>query len=267
MSDLGNFIWYELLTNDATAAKAYYDAVVGWNVDAAGQTMPDGGTYRMINRTDGKPAGGLMELTDAMREGGARPGWLTYIQTPDVDASASAIVEHGGAIHMDAMDMPGVGRMAMVADPQGAMFYLMAPEPPEGDPDAVSDVFSPDKAQHVRWNELVTDDPAAAIALYAELFGWRQEGAMPMGELGEYQFLHHGDLAFGAVMPRPEGVPVSHWSFYVGVDDIDRAAAAVRANGGKLLGEIMEIPGGEFSVHTMDPQGATVGYVGPRKGH
>jgi predicted enzyme related to lactoylglutathione lyase len=56
------------------------------------------------------------------------------------------------------------------------------------------------------------------------------------------------------------------WSFYIGVDDIDRAAQAVTAGGGTLNGPIMEIPGGEFSVHASDPQGATFGLVGPRKG-
>ncbi len=265
MSDLGNFIWYELLTTDAAAAKAYYDSVVGWNIDPEGSEVPGGGRYHMIGRSDAKPAGGMMELTGEMQAGGARPGWLAYIQTPDVDLSVQQLTEKGGTVHMEAMDMPGIGRMAMVADPQGAAFYLMTPEPPEGDPDAASDVFSPDKAQHIRWNELITDDPEAAIALYAELFGWHQDGGMPMGEMGEYQFLHHGDVNFGAVMPRPPEMPVSAWNFYIGVDDIDRAAKAVTGGGGKLLGEIMQIPGGEYSVHTVDPQGATVGYVGPRK--
>lgn len=266
MSDLGNFVWYELMTTDVAAAKVYYDAVVGLDIDAE-NTMPDGadGDYRMIKRADGGYAGGVLVLDDTMVEEGARPGWLMYVQTPDVDTTTAQVKDAGGAVHLEPHAMPGVGRMAMLADPQGAVFYVMTPEPPADCPDATSDVFSVDRPQHIRWHELITDDPAAAIPLYAQWFGWRQEGGMPMGDMGEYQFLHHGDLTFGAVMPRQPEMPANIWSFYIGVDDIDRAAKAVTDHGGQLLDEIMEIPGGEFSVHTMDPQGAAVGYVGPRK--
>ena len=60
-------------------------------------------------------------------------------------------------------------------------------------------------------------------------------------------------------------MPVSLWSFYIGVDDIDRAAKAIADNGGKILNGPMEIPGGEFALNGMDPQGASFGLVGPRK--
>jgi predicted enzyme related to lactoylglutathione lyase len=60
-------------------------------------------------------------------------------------------------------------------------------------------------------------------------------------------------------------MPVSIWTYYIGVDDIDRAVAAINDNGGKVLNGPMEIPGGEFAVFCMDPQGASFGLVGPRK--
>ena len=88
---------------------------------------------------------------------------------------------------------------------------------------------------------------------------------MDMGELGKYQFLYQDDVMIGAVMPRMKQMPVSMWSFYIGVDDIDRAAEAVRANGGQVLQGPMEIPGGEYSLNGMDPQGASFALVGPRK--
>jgi predicted enzyme related to lactoylglutathione lyase len=56
------------------------------------------------------------------------------------------------------------------------------------------------------------------------------------------------------------------WNFYIGVDDIDRAHAAVTANGGTIMAEPMQVPGGEFVVNGVDPQGAAFGLVGPRKG-
>ena len=263
--DRGAFIWYELMTDDVAAARDFYRAVVGWEIEVEGQPVPTGTTYRMIGRSDGGQAGGVLEITADMRAGGAETVWLGYIHHPDVDAAVEQVRQAGGAVHMPAMDMPGVGRMAMVADAQGAVFYIMRPIPPADDPAAKSDVFDYEKAQHMRWNELQTSDPKAAISLYTDLFGWRQEGAMPMGDLGDYSFVQHGDGMIGAIMPLMPDMDRSSWQFYAGVDDIDRAARAVSDGGGTLDGEIQQIPGGEYSVHCIDPQGAAFGLVGPRK--
>jgi predicted enzyme related to lactoylglutathione lyase len=265
MAQHGAFIWYELMTTDVAGAKAFYGEVVGWTIAGEGMTMPDGSEYRMIHRSDGGFAGGVLTISPEMAAHGTRPTWMGYIHHPDVDGAAKAITEAGGTVHMPPMDMEGVGRMAMVSDPQGAMLYVLNPTAPAGQPNATSDVFAYDKPQHMRWNELQTTDQDAAVALYTDLFGWRQEGAMPMGPLGDYKFFYHGEGMIGAVMPKMPDVPQSAWTFYVGVDDIDRAAKAVTAAGGRHLGPIEQIPGGEFSLHVMDPQGAPIGLVGPRK--
>jgi len=116
----------------------------------------------------------------------------------------------------------------------------------------------------VRWNELWTPDPEAAIALYTRLFGWTQEGEMDMGPMGKYRFIQHDGAGIGAVgMAQPDG-PGPRWTCFFGVDDIDRAVAAVRAAGGTLDGDPQEIPGGEYTVYCKDPQGAAFGLVGPR---
>jgi uncharacterized protein len=206
----------------------------------------------------------VLALGADMLAGGARPGWMGYIDVADVDATVAAIKADGGAVHMPATDLP-VGRIAMVSDPQGAVFYIMKPIPPAGKEAQESDAFSVTEAQHVRWNELATSDPDAAIAFYKKHFGWGQEGAMPMGELGDYRFIQRGEVGLGAVMPLMEGYPAPVWSFYIGVDDIDRAHAAVRANGGTVTNEPMEIPGGEYAMNGIDPEGAAFGLVGPRK--
>ena len=258
----GSFVWYELMTSDADAAKAFYDSVVGWSIEPS-SSFPNG--YRMIGRYDGKNAGGVLPLTDEMKDHGARPVWLGYIGVDDVDAAVAAIEADGGKAMMPAFDIPDVGRVAMVTDPQGAPFYLMTPTPPAGQPDAKSDVFSVDKAQHVRWNELSTSDQGAAIPFYTRHFGWVQEGEMDMGEYGTYAFIQDDGVMIGAIMPKLPDMPVSLWTYYVGVDDIDRAASAVTAGGGKILNGPMEIPGGEYALNGMDPQGASFGLVGPRK--
>ena len=263
MTEPYNFIWYELMTTDPQGAAAFYGAVVGWTIASERDPAAGDMDYRMIGRSDGGQAGGVLALNDDMLAGGARPIWLGYLHTPDVDAAVAAIVADGGAVQMPAMDI-AVGRIAMVTDPQGAPFYIMDPVPPPGMEGMESDVFSVTEAQHVRWNELSTTDPDAAIAFYKKHFGWGQEGEMDMGDIGAYRFIQRGDIGLGAVMPMMPGMPTPMWSYYVGVDDIDRAHAAITANGGTIITEPMEIPGGEFAINAVDPQGASVGFVGPR---
>ena len=258
----GSFIWYELVTPDPAESRRFYDAVVGWRI--AEQPVAPDVEYRMIQRSDGGTAGGVMTLSEAMRTGGARPAWLGYLHAPDVDRAVAAMQADGAKVMMPPWDQPGVGRLAMVADPGGAPFYLMDPIPPEGQPDASSDVFSVEKPQHVRWNELSTNDPAGAVKFYTRHFGWVQEGEMDMGAMGTYQFILHDGVMIGAIMPLMPDMSASVWTFYFGVDDIDRAAAAVTAGGGQVLNGPQQIPGGEYSVNALDPHGAGFGLVGPR---
>src|SRR5437899_2129174 len=125
----GDFIWYELMTPDPEGSKAFYDAVVGWNF---GEPADEYQGYRMINAPGGGFAGGVLPLTEEMQQHGARPIWLGYVYVADVDQSVRAIEQAGGKSLMPANDIPNVGRIAMVADPDGAPFYVMKPIPPEG---------------------------------------------------------------------------------------------------------------------------------------
>ena len=258
----GHLIWYELMTPDAQASKRFYDAVVGWQI---GEPVEEFQGYRMIGRSDGGFAGGVLPLTDEMRQHGARPTWLGYIGVDDTDAAVASIEQAGGKVLLPALDLPNVGRIAMVSDPQGAPFYVMKPIPPANDPNGQSDVFSVDQPQRVRWNELATTDPDGAIAFYRDQFGWSQEGEMDMGEMGKYRFIQSHGTNIGAVMPKPPQLPVTKWTYYIGVDDINRAADAVKSGGGQVVNGPMEIPGGEYAANAIDPQGASFGLVGPRK--
>jgi uncharacterized protein len=260
----GDFIWYELLTKDADAAGDFYGKVIGWTSTPSGQPGMD---YRFFSSGDGSDpkdgVGGYMAITPEMEAGGAQPCWLGYIAVDDVDASVAAITASGGTLHMPAMDLEGVGRMAMVADPQGVPFYVM-----KGASDETSHSFAAlaPKVGHCAWNELATSDPEAAKAFYGALFGWTKQGDMDMGPIGKYEFLMaSGDrFGIGAVMPKLPEMPVSMWQFYFRVPDIDAAVATIKVNGGTPLMEPVEIPGGEYSVSAADPQGAVFGLVGPR---
>ena len=254
----GSHIWYELMTPDPDGATAFYGAVVpGWTV---GQPIGGDQDYRIIGRSDGGSAGGVLALTEDMRQHGARPVWLGYIGADDVDATARQVEAKGGKLLMPAFDIPQ-GRIAMVTDPQGNPFYIMKPIPPAGQEDRQSDVFSPDQPQRVSWNELSTADPVAARTFYGELFGWTSDDFMPMGEYGEYRFFDHGSLRLGAVSGMmPDGHP--GWRYYIRVASISKAVEAVKAGGGTITLEPMEVPGGDMIVIGNDPQGAEFALVG-----
>ncbi len=250
----GDFIWYELLTNDADAAARFYGAVIGWQARAAEGS--DRG-YRIFGLA-GADVAGMMPIPAGA--GGMRPGWLGYIAVRDVDAAAAAVVEAGGAQHMPPTDIPGVGRFALLADPQGVPFYVM-----RGAMEGTSTSFSQTRRGHCHWNELTTSDPGAALAFYTAQFGWEKGDAMPMGEMGDYQFINIGEQMIGAMMGQPPGSPPPNWTFYFGVDDIDRAAQTVTAKGGTILHGPSEVPGGDHIIIVNDPQGAMVGFVGPKR--
>ena len=252
----GDFIWYELLTNDPDAAARFYGAVIGWQTRAAEGS--DRG-YRIFG-IRGVDVGGLMPLPEGAERAGMRPIWLGYVAVDDVDRTAAEIVRAGGTQHMPPADIPGVGRFAMLADPQGVTFYVM-----RGAVDGTSTAFDQSRFGHCNWNELSTSDPAAALAFYKDRFGWEKGDAMPMGEMGDYQFITHHGQTIGAVMKRTPDGPPPAWTFYFGTEDIDAAAKAVSGNGGTIHYGPAEVPGGVFIIVASDPQGALFGLVGPRK--
>ena len=254
----GDFIWYELMTPDPEGAKDFYDAVVGWTI---GEGVAEYNGYRMIGRGDGGSAGGVLPLTDDMQQHGAHPTWLGYIHVPDTDRAVSAIEGAGGKTLMPATDIPNVGRIAMVADPQGAPFYVMKPIPPAGDPNAKSDVFSPSERQRVGWNELNTSDPVAARSFYADQFGWETGEFMDMGAMGEYRFIDHHGARLGALCGvMPGGQP--KWRFYFRVPSIAKAKDVIDARGGTIHMGPHQVPTGDYIIIGSDPQGAEFALVG-----
>jgi uncharacterized protein len=252
----GDFIWYELLTNDADAAARFYGAVIGWQ----SRSMENSDRGYRIFGINGVDVGGLMPFPAGAESAGMRPMWLGYVAVENVDAATADIVRDGGTQHMPPADIPGVGRFAMLSDPQGVMFYVM-----RGAMDGTSTAFDQSKFGHCNWNELSTSDPEAALAFYRARFGWEKGDAMPMGEMGDYQFIDHGGRTIGAVMKRTPDGPPPLWTFYFGVEDIDAAAQAVSGNGGTIHYGPAEVPGGVFIIVASDPQGALFGCVGPRK--
>ncbi|MEZ5727167.1 MAG: VOC family protein [Burkholderiaceae bacterium] len=260
----GGFIWYELMTSDANAAARFYGAVVGWRIPDRPDPQAGPMDYRQIGRDDAGSAGGVLQLTSQMQSNGARPAWVAYLHVPAVEPAVQAITADGGQLLMPKTTLP-VGDIAMVADPMGAPFYVMTPVPPPDKPDMASDVFSADRPQHVRWNELSSPDPARAQAFYATHFGFRFDESMPMGpEYGDYHFIDHGGLRVGGMMKQPDSAGPGGWTFYFGVRSATAARRAIEAAGGTVEMDLHQVPGGDWVAIAADPQGARFGIVGPR---
>lgn len=252
----GAITWHELMTTDPQSAMAFYGTVFGWRFDA-GEVA--GRRYSVILAGE-VPIGGMLGLDVGMRAGGAAPVWVPYVAVEALGSAGESLRGLGGRMTMEGMAIPGMGPFALAADPEGVPFYMMAYESaPPG-----RAALCPPAPGQCAWNELTARAPDRAIAFYTGLFGWRQEGELPMGDLGSYRFLHHDDRMIGAVMPAGDPGKPAGWTFYFTVPDIDAGAEAVRAGGGTVLHDPVEIPGGDFSVTAADPQGAVFGLVGPR---
>ncbi len=246
---LGRFVWYELLTSDPKAATGFYPKLTGW-----GTTQWEGMEKPYTMWTNGEtPVGGIMALPEEAKKAGAPPHWLAYVSTPSVDDTVAKATKHGGKKIHGPMDIPTVGRIAILADPQGAVFAVYTPDgetPGHGGPPAKGE-FS--------WHELMTTDYEAGFTFYEALFGWEKTEAMDMGEAGIYQMYGQkgSGMPLGGMFNRPKEVQAPpHWLFYVKVDDVDKRAEEVKKLGGTILNGPMEVPGGDRVVQCMDPQGA-----------
>ncbi len=119
----GTIHWTELNTHDVEAAKAYYTKVCGWTIES----MPmDDGDYHVAKKGDQMVAG-IFDLSHMPEMKEMQSHWLTYIAVDDVDASVEETKALGGQIYRAPWDVPGVGRIAIVADPLGGAFGMMTP--------------------------------------------------------------------------------------------------------------------------------------------
>src|SRR5262249_59286047 len=126
--------------------------VMGWNA----QTFEGGGQPYKILSMKGKGVGGLMPLPEGMSE----PFWLGYVGIPDIDASVARLKKAGGSVHR-AFDIPNVGRIALVTDPQGVGFAMI-----QGASDQPSEAFDQNAPGHGNWHELHTADWKGAVTFY-----------------------------------------------------------------------------------------------------
>ena len=243
---LGRPVWYELMTTDPAAAETFYTKVVGWTAaPMEGAPSP----YTIFKRGGDVGVGGLLKTPEGMN---MPPFWSMYVAVPRFEDAVAHIKSLGGSELSPIVDVPTVGRLQMLKDPQGAAFYIIQPasseERPETDP----------KLGEGSWHELMTTDAPAAMQFYSEVFGWQPSETMDMGEMGKYQMFNRPHGMIGGMMNKsPEMAEVPpFWAIYFLVDDINAAVERVKAGGGQILNGPMEVPGGDQIVNAMDPQGA-----------
>ncbi|GEP05916.1 VOC family protein [Methylobacterium oxalidis] len=240
------FVWYQLMTTDPEAAETFYRAVVGWEA----QPWEGGNAPYTLLSVAGRPVADIAPLADEVKAQGGHPGWSGFIGVPDVDAAAEQATAAGGSVRKGPEDIPGVGRYAVVGDPQGAFFILFRPNGP-----AMPEVPATAPG-HIGWHELFATDWQAAFDFYAGLFGWTKDLAVDLGGMGTYQTFAANGRSIGGMMNRPPNMPVSAWGYYFTVPGIDAAAARVAEGGGRVLMGPHQVPGGSWIAQCVDPQGA-----------
>lgn len=244
------FIWYELVTNDIDEAVKFYGKVVGWDFKDSG--MP-GMKYVLFGK-EGRDVGGIMSWAQAGASG-MDPQWMGHIHTAKLDDEVAAVVADGGQVVKPVTDIPGVGRFAVVLDPQGVKYLLFEPGSRDVPPRLGQMALG-----NVGWHELLTGDMEKAFHFYSKHYGWTKDYVHDMGPMGLYQtFKTDQPLYSGGMMSIekpgvPEGIP-RHWKFYFTVEHVDAAVKVIEDAGGKIMMPPMNVPGGSRVMQAMDPQG------------
>ena len=252
--DHGRFVWFELLTKDTERAASFYTKTLPWRIEP--MTMQDGSQYTLIKAGD-TALGGIVSPA-----GDAPNAWVSYVSVADVDSTAERIKAAGGAAHMDAFEMPGVGRMQPVGDPLGAAFCLFKGETGDSSP--------AEGPGSVSWNELWTPDPQASLSFYKEVFAYTHE-ELPMPN-GTYCVLKQGDAVRAGLVEAPNLVQApnkdvpSLWLQYITVDDCDETLDRAKENGASIVAAPADAGGvGRFGI-LRDPMGGMLGVIKPSSG-
>jgi predicted enzyme related to lactoylglutathione lyase len=248
----GTPCWIDLGTPDQDAAGEFYGGLFGWELHEDENAEQTGG-YRTA-QLDGKNVGGVMKL---MQEG-QPPAWMTYIATEDADETAERARNAGGAVHVEPMSVLDYGRMAVLADPTGAVFGVW-----QAGKNVGAEVVN--EAGAFNWSEINTRDPEAAKAFYADVFGWQFEDK-EFGGAGTYTLVSNDGDSFGGMVDITDRVPAevpAHWMVYFVSEDLDQSLETLREKGGSVAIGPMEISEVGRIAIVQDPWEATFALIQP----
>ena len=248
--------WVDTLQPDPRAAVDFYGELFGWRFEGPGAMAGNPAGEYFVARVGESDVAGV----------GSRPpegpppeaAWITHVRTDSADAAAERARDAGGAVLVEPFDAPPAGRLAVLADPAGAVFCAWE----AGDREGAQRVNEPGA-----WamSALVTGDPEGAKAFYGAVFGWETEG-FQVGEDEFFLFRLPGYVGgepeqpvardvVAAMAPAPPGT-AAHWSVDFWVDDVDAAAARAASHGGGIVVEPQTTPLGREAT-LADPAGAT----------
>ena len=240
--------WIDLSTSDIEAAKTFYRGLFGWQLRPGGEET---GGY-VTAEIGGKAVAGLMAQMPGQE--GQPPAWTTYLATEDADATVAKITGAGGSVIVEPMDVLDIGRMAVLADPAGAVFGLWQAR-------TFSGAQLANEPGSFTWNELYTRDFARAKEFYADVFGYTLSPVPDM----DYVTIDLDGSPVGGIGAMPDGVPAqtpSHWRVYFAVDDADQTLEQVGKLGGKVLDPAHDSPYGRWG-DAADGQGAPFSVIKP----
>jgi predicted enzyme related to lactoylglutathione lyase len=247
---VGKVIFAELVTPDLAAAKQFYGGLFGWTF----RDIQSGKAEYAAASLDGQPVAGLIHKELSTGEH-SQPAWLSFIAVRDVDATRDLAVQHGARVVFPPRSVQDRGRQAVFADPQGAVFAVLASS--SGDP---PDVLA-EPGEWI-WSSLITRDPDAGAAFYQTLFDY-EVFALPADEGAQHLLLATDNYARASANSWPANKPNvhPHWLNYVRVEDADKTAAKAVALGGRILVEPrLDRHGGKVAV-IADPAGAAFGLL------
>jgi predicted enzyme related to lactoylglutathione lyase len=249
----GEFCWLELGTTDQNAAKEYYGRLFGW--EAADFPMGPAGVYTIF-RLDGAAAAATYTLMEDQKAAGVPPHWLLYVSVQSADMAAARAKELGGAVLGGPFDVGENGRMAIIRDPQGAVFAVWQPKQNPG-------IGIAGVPGTLCWADLMTPDPSGAQGFYSALFGW--ELAIGQNDSSGYLHIKNGEAFIGGVPPAHQRNPNAppHWLAYILVTDCDATAKLAEDMGGRLYVPPMSIENVGRMAVVADPQGAVFAIFTP----
>jgi predicted enzyme related to lactoylglutathione lyase len=254
------FVWHDLMTSDVEGAKRFYGELVNWTF------KKDANSPYTMAFSDGKDVAGLLPLDAKMK---APPHWIGYIAVADVDAHVKTLEKQGAKVLAPVMLLPDVGKWAVIADPQGAVFAAFQYQGKTAPKPETNEMPAP---YTFCWDENLTADPDAAANFYATAFGWKVD-KMDMAAFGSYWLLRRPgvkgpdgmDKSAGGVMQRPPGMPVSAWMTYLAIPDADASAEKAKRLGANVVMPPTDIPNIGRFFSAIDPQGAALGFLAPPK--
>lgn len=217
--------------------------------------MGPSGIYTMF-QLGGRDVGAVYTLRPEQQEQGVPPNWGIYVAVRNADEAARHAAELGGQVYMPPFDVAEHGRMAVIADPTGAVFSIWQPKQHPG-------IGVHGVEGTVCWADLSTTNTSAAQDFYTQLFGWNIKPSEH--DSSGYLHIYNGQTGIGGIPPAEyhNAQTPPHWLLYFLVSDCAAALEKAKGLGAGVLMSTTEIPNVGIMAIVKDPQGAVFAFFQP----